>query len=364
MTSLGLLSVALIAAAATMFGGMTASAQGPAPQVNVVQRVSEVVPVLRSVSVRTDEVLLLRVDVVGQTGAILADEHLPDVTWSATGGSLTSSTLPETTYTSPSSPGRYTVTASVPMANCLPEGDCEAQIQIDVSSAARSGLVEAAPQNPSGVIPSSLADVNGAQYSVFTPEEGGEFLGNGWWISADPGAVADRTLVGLRMEDVGPVNGDMESIGSHSFAGNYYMVYAISRNGESPTSLRLQEGVNACVPMPEEFGASLANTVMIATRDDGSLTQLTTRQMLQDGNLFVCGRLSSLPARLAVAKPLSAIVDEEIEMPEQPETQILPDTGAADPGQTVVLLAMVVGALLLATGAAGVTLTAARRRSQ
>ena len=86
-------------------------------------------------------------------------------------------------YIAPESPGKHTIAVTSPTGACFDSGSddaeerCNAKFTITVRRSSAVLDERPAPKNPVGEIPSVLADAEGRQYEVLTPEDGGRFDG-------------------------------------------------------------------------------------------------------------------------------------------------------------------------------------------
>ena len=276
------------------------------------------------------------------------------------------------TYTAPSLPGQYQITAEAsPTGICrshhaspfgISEEDsapCIATFNVRVTRAPSYTTETADPINPAGLIPSSLTDDAGTAYAVFTPVEGGTFTGEGITVTARPGAVPDRELLGVSamvssipLPESGPTS-------RFTVSGSFYEINGVQRNGEAPVSgYRLDAPLSVCLPLPDAFRGYVSNIVMVERKATGTLGVLGSTVRVTDGVLSACGSVSQLPATLAVAR-LGA--PEPVAPEATPSPGDLPDTGATAPGAGNAIIALVLGFLTLA-GSVGATVGAVRRR--
>ena len=331
--------------------------------------VESIKPTIREVSTRAGESIQLRVDVYDSQGEL--DNDLPGTLngqlvfrWSETGSGggtfATPSNGHRVTYTAPSSPGVYTITAEAqPDGICLSHHEgataitaadrapCIATFTIRVSRAPVDPGPRPDPINPAGAIPPSMSDNAENTYTVFTPVDGGTFTGAGLSVSAPPGAVPDRTILGVnaavsQLPPPIPVPG-----ASMSVAGNYYDINAIAQDGDPPLiAYTLDDPLSVCLPFPQEFQADLSNVVAVERRPDGGLGILTTKVRTNAGVLTVCGAVSTLPSTVAVARLGTVPAMPATPVPEQ----ALPEAGATAPSGIAVVMMLLIGGLVLLAG--------------
>ncbi len=330
-------------------------------------------PAITSVTLRGGEKVRLSVDVYGiqdiLDADIVDDDEDVAVEWTDDpgGGNFAKQGGRTALYTAPNSPGSHEVTATVADGGCFPaegEGDdietdkevaarCAASFEIVVRRASATGPADAAPVNPSGPIPSLLTDTSGTAHSVFTPEEGGDFAGDGFGISAGPGAVPNGEILGISMS----AGDDAYNVGSthqrYTLMGDSYDINLVNSSGAGISSYRLDSYAVACVPLPDSLRSDITNVGLTAINEDGSLTILTSNVRLAGAGLEVCGRVSSLPATIAVGT--SGAPPDFPPQPTEPDVES-PDTGGTAPTPWSLLLMLMLGsALVLAP-------TALRRR--
>ena len=265
-------------------------------------------------------------------------------------------------FTAPEHPATITIGVSLDGATaCLATRDdetsddqaarCSARIEVVVQRSLSVTTVTTAPVNPPGPIPEVLSDSAGVAHAVFTPVEGGSFVGEGYSVSAGPGAVANAEFIGLSMAPIG----DASNIGStwhrYTLAGQIYAIGAVDASGTTVSSYAFGEPVVVCVPMPNELRGSIADIVLTSTQGEvNDTTVLSTRiRILPVGGVQVCGNLSTVPANVAVGKVGSP---PEIEDPDAAagSGEPLPDTGGAQP---MLLLLYLLALLGIATSLAG-----------
>ena len=295
-----------------------------------IAEVHSIRPTVREVSVRAGDTIALTVDIYdtqkvldnsipGKAGSKLVFLWEDMRTGGGTGGGTFAAPSNErrVSYTAPSSPGEYIVTAEAqPDGVCTSHHEgaaeitdaeraqCTATFTIRVSGIPAVPAPRPDPVDPTGTIPTSMTDDKGGTYTVFTPTKGGTFTGTDITVTAPAGAIPDRTVVGIGatvsdIETPAPIPG-----ATMSLAGSYYDILAIADNGEPPIpSYTLNEPATACLPFPQEFRADLSNVVVVQRKSTGDLSILSTKIRSNAGDLTVCGTLTQLPATVAVAPP-------------------------------------------------------------
>ena len=338
-----------------------------------IAEVHSIRPTVREVSVRAGDTIALTVDIYdgqrvldnsipSKPGSKLVfrwEDKLADGSTGSAGGTFAApANERRVTYTAPSSPGRYIVTAEAqPDGVCTSHHEgaaeitdaeraqCTATFTIRVSGIPAVPAPRPDPVDPTGAIPTSMTDDKGTSYTVFTPTKGGTFTGDDITVTAPAGAIPDRTVVGIGaavsdIETPDPIPG-----ATMSLAGSYYDINAIADTGEPPIpSYTLNEPATACLPFPQEFRADLSNVVVVQRKSSGDLSILSTKIRSLSGDLTVCGTLTQLPATIAVAR-LGLVPAPTQTTPTTPADA--PDTGATTPGYTVLLLTLLTGALLI-----------------
>ena len=263
---------------------------------------------IRGVTVSAGDTVTLSVRVYGLQGK--EDSSLSGasgISWAIKDGDAIDGSGPEITYEAPSSPGTYTVVASLDSSLCQPEAeadredDCNASITVQVRRPSAPVADEVAPVNPPGEIQSLIPDEDGNQYEVFTPVEGGTFDGGeGYSISVPSGAVPNGEYIGIRMSDGGAVSNLGMTHQRYTLGGNSYGVHAVDASGAAISSYALEDPATVCVPLPAAMRANISKLSLAAINSDGSLTILAAQVRLGDNGTMVCGNLSNLPATVAV----------------------------------------------------------------
>ncbi len=206
------------------------------------------------------------------------------------------------------------------------------------------------PVNPPGPIPLILADADGNSYEVFTPEEGGSIVGDGYSLIAEPGDVPSAYIVGVRMTKGGEASNAGIVHHRYTLGGNYYVVDAINEYRITPSrGFRFRNPVDACVPMPKMFSANIVDVRLIATDSEGiSQTVLNSGVRVIKGNLSVCGYLGSVPTTLAVG--MEGSPGPVLPSPTPAPEVVLPATGGTSPGTFGILVMLLAGVALVAGG--------------
>ena len=350
-----------------------------------VARIGRIEPSIRSVTMRAGDEVGLSVEVWGRQGLLdngLADkapsDGRPVIVWSSSGaGTFAEGRVRsewrddvandrQVTFVAPSEPGTVTLTASlVDSAECLAQQEdetpedhqarCSAQIEVTVVRRVTAPIIETAPVNPPGAIPETLSDADGVAYAVFTPVDGGSFVGEGFSLVADAGAVSDGEYIGVSMMPVGDASNVGMTWHRYTLGGLKYVISAVDASGEPVSDYGLAEAVTACVPLPAELRGNIAEIFLTAADDGGDTTVLSTSVKITPDGVSVCGKLSTLPATVAVGKagsPPEVVDPSEDDVAEGP----LPDTGGVAPATPWLLYLLLAGMFVTAAG-----LTAMRR---
>ncbi len=341
-------------------------------------RILRIEPAITSVNLGAGDTVVLSVDVWGRQNILdngLADRDArhgrPEFKWfSDAGGAFTEADIrPEwqngladdraVVFTAPSHGGTISITASLEDSFlCLAAQDdetaddqsarCTAEIEVTVFRRATTAISTTAPVNPHGPIPETLSGPDGVAHAIFTPVEGGSFVGAGYSLSAGPGAVADGEYIGISMTPAGDASNVGMTWHRYTLAGLSYSDGVIDASGAVVSAYSLNEHVSVCVPMPAQLGANLTDIVLISISGDGDLSVLSTKVKITAEGVSVCGNLSTVPATVAVGKvgaPLE-VKDAEPENSDQP----LPDTGGSPPTLPALILMFTFAVLTVSVG--------------
>ena len=348
-------------------------------------RIMRIEPSITSMTVGPGDVVVLSVQVWGRQNLLandLADkapgDGRPEFTWfSDAGGSFSESDIRadwrngladdrEVRFTAPSDPGTFVIRASLDDTfDCLAAQDgetadeadarCSAEIEVTVRRPAYVAPEATVPVNPSGPIPEVLADTDGVAYAVFTPVDGGSFVGEGYWVTAGAVAVADGEYIGLSMTPIGEASNMRQTWHRYTLAGQIYEIGVVDANEERVSDYILEEHALVCVPMPDELRTNIADIVLISGNGEDDSTVLSTRVRvtLEDG-VVVCGNLSSVPTTITAGK-IGSPVEPEDEASELEQEEELPDTGAPAPGSSQLILLLILGAFATLLGLKALT---------
>ena len=233
---------------------------------------------------------------------------------------------------------------------------CTASFEITVKRNSPTEPTPQPPVDPDGAIPLLLTDADGNQYEVFTPVGGGTFIGEDVTLSAEPGAVPNGEVIGIRAQ----VDGEASNVGrTHhrmTLAGSYYRVSVVDASGESLSTYLLDDLIEVCFPLPSRLSSRISDVAMVSARDDGTMTVLSSKVRLVETGVELCGALSQLPARLAaghLGSPSALPTAVPDAAPEAPET------GGASPTAAGILWLILLSAAAFAI--AGLIVMSRRR---
>ena len=346
----------------TFVGAYCGQASGSSGGGGSVVRLARIEPGIGDVSVRAGDDVQLSLNIFGRQGA--QDQSLADSAtfmWSV-GDDALAGTGSSISYTAPSSPGTYIVTASLPESQCHGLGDsaanCTATFEVQVLRSSPAPIPTAAPSDPPGV-PEILADSDGNQYEVFTPVSGGSFNDGMVMLTADAGAVPNGEVIGLRVDAAGAASNAGMTHQRYTLAGDAYTVSAVDISGASVSDYRLNSPAQLCVPLPDALRANISDLAMLVHNPDGTLTVLSTTVHVSGNGVLGCGNISTVPATVALG---TSGAPAAIPTATPEPTPIPPDTGGYTPTNTATpwLLLLLLGTI---TTAVASTLVLRRRRA-
>ncbi|MYF79188.1 MAG: hypothetical protein F4180_04735, partial [Chloroflexi bacterium] len=324
--------------------------------------IGRIEPSIRDVTVSQGDTIRLSFDIYGRQDILNNDLGIGHVfIWDdgGAGGSIRTTDRANTiTYTAPSSPGTHVVTATSPRIACLIGEDaeetaerCNAKFTIKVRRPSAVPEERPAPKNPVGEIPSVLADAEGRQYDVFTPEQGGFFDDGEVTLSAEPGVVPNLEIVGARVDAAGPASNVGMTRQRYTLVGDRYDVLAVDATETSISSYVLNAPLEVCVPLPPEARHDLSNVAIVVNNPDGTLTVLSASVRITQAGINVCGNLGTLPASIAVGTAGSP--DAIPTAVPDPDEIADPDTGGYAPsrnGLLMLVMMMIVGGVIVLGG--------------
>ena len=346
----------------TFVGAYCGQASGSSGGGGSVVRLARIEPSIGDVRVRAGDDVKLSLNIFGRQGA--QDQSLADSAtfmWSV-GDDALAGTGSSISYTAPSSPGTYIVTASLPESQCHGLGDsaanCTATFEVQVLRSSPAPIPTAAPSDPPGV-PEILADSDGNQYEVFTPASGGSFNDGMVTLTADAGAVPNGEVVGLRVDAAGDASNAGMTHQRYTLYGDAYTLSAVDISGASVSDYRLNSPAQLCVPLPDALRSNISDLAMLVSNPDGTLTVLSTTVHVSGNGVLGCGNISTVPATVALG---TSGAPAAIPTATPEPTPIPPETGGYTPTTTATpwLLLLLLGT---ATTAAATTLVLRRRRA-
>ena len=350
----------------------------PVPGVNRIE------PATPEVSVRAGDRIRLSADIYNSQDILDNDDAengegafkrwQPELEWTSSGaGSFDdASGRRSIVYTAPSLPGVYTVTAEVgPPGLCRAhhpgveeqDGDpCMAQFTLRVSREAEAPTAGPGPVNPAFVVPPRVTDDAGTAFSVFTPVEGGTFSGTGITVSARPGSVPDRAVLAVAATTSTTTASPDSEFTLH---GTAWDVIGMSRTGgagfTAVTEYRLDEPLTACLQVPWDQLDNLSNITVVEIRSDGLVGPLTSNLRTADGTTAACGRLSRVPATLAIATRADAASGTTVVPTAAATQQELPEAGGSSPTVNILAAVLLSGLATVAVAVAAAVAMRARR---
>ncbi len=319
--------------------------------------VNSISPSTSRINAMVGDTVALSVSVLGRQD--VRDQNLADdadISWSASAGELdVSEDGTSASFSVPADPGTYTVTATAG-SECIGNADdCSATFTITARRQGEPIADGSVPQNPTGNIPTVLSGPEGAQYEVFTPEEGGTFASDDFSVLAKPGVIPNGEFVGVHMADTGDASNAGMSHHRYVLSGNQYTISVIDAGRDAVSSYRLNATVAICIPMPVQLRSRISDVNLLVKNADGTLTALSSSTKVGTA-LTVCGNTSLLPATVAAGVP-----GTPPPLLEPEPTAIPPATGGTAPSSTNAFAwALLVGVVLVAIG---VMTIASRRQS-
>ena len=223
-----------------------------------------------------------------------------------------------------------------------------AAISTSVTTDTPTPVATNTPSNPDGEIPSTLIDGDGNQYEVFTPEEGGNFDGDAFSITATRGAVQNGEYIGVRMYESDAASNTGETHQRYTLGGNQYRIDVVDpgidvadSEGASVMPYRLNTPAEVCMPLPPELNASINDATILTTNPDGTLAVISSSVRVGTSGTQICGDISELPALIAVGKQGTPAA---IPAPTPEPTPEAPETGGASPSAAAILWLILLGA--------------------
>ncbi len=170
---------------------------------------------------------------------------------------------------------------------------------------------------------------------MFTPVEGGEFVGAGFGISAGPGVVPDGDYIGIAMVKTGLASNVGQPHHRYTLAGDSYDILAIDSAMQRVTGYALASPAEACIPLPDRLRPNISDVALAASDNSGSMTTLASTVKVTVDGMAICGNLSELPATISAANVGSQ--SDFLTTSPVPESE-LPDTGGSTPSSSRAML--------------------------
>ena len=371
----------MFAFAGTRAFAPTPSPNPPAASASVPDaRILKIEPKVDELTLRPGDPIKLAIDVFGRSG--VPDNNLArdvEIKWRI--GNLSSDVsdgrhgsllganpngTPEGTsviYIAPDTRGRYTVIATIRDTSvCLAATNGETQQQavarctasFEVTVLSRAGASTPQPDppvNPAGEIPVVLSDIEGDQYLVFTPEEGGTAVSPSQHcsISLPSRAVADNEFIGISLMTSNASSPDWR----YAARGISCRVAVVDAATQAVSSYALREPAEICIPLPLEFYARITNVEMAVLQGESTVNLISSAIRITDRKRHVdlCGKLSQLPAHVVAVMHAGELLTEAT-ITLHP-TPLVPDTGPPNlPSTATLILLIALGCAILAAAVA------------
>ena len=322
-------------------------------------RVLRLEPTIRGIAINPGSTVRLAVDVYGRQD--LLDNSLADsvfIIWDDehVGGTFTG-TGRRVEYTAPETPGNYTIITRVSSEQYFGDFEqCTAHFQLKVNRKASVDTASVQPVNPTGVIPSILTGDNGTAYEVLTPVDGGQYIGDGFNLTAPASAVQNGEFIGVSIQQGEPASNHGQTHQRYTLGGYWYNISAIDANNEPISNYPLNAPSLVCIPLPGELRSRIDDVAIVAMVSGAqSFTVLSsTVRINPDGSTDLCGNLSVLPASITAAKR-GAPDALPTPLPDQPDEAAHPDTGGRDLPIGALIVVMLLGISVTLVGARRIT---------
>ena len=324
--------------------------------------VTKVEPVVRSFTVSAGDEIRLSFAMYNIQDALDNDLFTHDslrIIWSDTAGGTFSESRGigadrdgavddrEVMWRAPNQPGRHTVTAKIEPEWACSGGTnlCAAVYTVVIVRNAATSTPEPTPCPTSGSVPTSIAASDGTAYSVITPAEGGEFMGDDVAVTFPRGALHGCTYLGLRAYAVADAYASTRvRYGNWTVGGRRYAVDLASSDGQSLANVVTRRPADVCVPLPDEFRATLSGLTLLR-EIGGGVQELTSKVRRHDTiGYTLCGSVSEFPAVVVAAS--RGDFSSTVAPSPTPEAET-PEAGGSAPGGMYVLLAFLLGILTL-----------------
>ena len=324
--------------------------------------VTKVEPVVRSFTVSAGDEIRLSFSMYNIQDALDNDLFTHDslrIIWSDTAGGTFSESRGigadrdgavddrEVMWRAPNQPGRHTVTAKIEPEWACSGGTnlCSAVYTVVIVRNAATSTPEPTPCPTSGSVPTSIAASDGTAYTVITPAEGGEFMGDDVAVTFPRSALHGCTYLGLRAYAVADANASTRvRYGNWTVGGRRYAVDLASSEGQTLANVVTRRPADVCVPLPDEFRATLAGLTLLR-EIGGGVQELTSKVRRHDTiGYTLCGSVSEFPAIVVAAS--RGDFGSTVAPSPTPEAET-PAAGGSAPSEWYVLLAFLLGLLVL-----------------
>ena len=263
----------------------------------------------------------------------------------------------EVLYQAPGSPGRYRVSANIPHTDgCRgPKGEetaeeakarCTAEFEIVVRLQRDVDTPTEEPANPPGPIPTSIFVDTRDNCPVFTPEEGGALEMSRYSVSAQPGAVQNDSYIAICLKNSGIATNAGLTHQRYTLQGDKYDMTVFDSNGNRLSEYQMNTFVEVCLPLPQHLRHQISDVELAIINKNRSQTLLSSTIAFAGERLRVCGRVSTLPATVAVGvEGAPDVLPSPTPEPEEP------DTGGSAPNDLATLVLMILGLAVVTVGA-------------
>ena len=159
--------------------------------------------------------------------------------------------------------------------------------------------------------------------------------------------------------------GDASNVGMtwhrYTLSGQRYETGVVDASGEAVSDYGLNDPVTACVPLSPELRGKFADIVLAVTDDGGGMKVLPTSVKITPVGVSVCGKLSTLPASVAVGKDGPPQETEDSMDEVVVVDQSLPDTGGITPTPDSIVWLVAAGILATFVGTCMASIYTRRR---
>ena len=319
-----------------------------------VARVLRLEPSIKEVAINPGRTVRLGVDIYGRQDLldnglaksvfILWDDEHVGGTFSGTGRQVE--------YTTPETPGNYTIIARVSTEQCYGDFEqCTARFNFVVNRRNVVDPTAAELVNPDGILPTILTGHDGVAYEVLTPVDGGQYIGDGFSLNAPSGAVQNGEFIGVSMQQGESAANLGQTHQRFTIAGSWFAIATVDNTSAPITDYQLNAPVEVCIPLPDRLRTRIDDVAIVAmTSGSESFAVLSSRvRLTSGGSTQLCGNLSALPANIAAAKRGAPDALPTL-APAPTDESALPETGGFSSPIWALILVWTVGATLLMVG--------------